>query len=921
MTFATGSSSEARPRAAVLLVGDRPAELLALEAMLEPLGVDFVRATSGNAALEAARAKEMAAILLDVRRPGTVGQEAASHLRNDERTRSMPILFVSACDDELRGHDLTGVFDYVSTPLDPRLVRTKVGALVKLWERDERLRRRERELSERERALAMAEAREARAAADARASILESRIESAPMAEQAHARRRIESLVLAHSESEARYRTLFESAAVSLWEQDFSATLRVIEELRAKGITHISAYFAAHPEELYRAVAAARVNDVNAETLRLLGARSKQELFDSFEDILLPETREAFARQLDAFARGETDVTTETALRRLDGERVDVVVRLRVPERGDAFDRVPVSIIDITSRKRVERALELLAQAGVVLAESVDVGQTLKQVAQLAVPTMADWMSISLRNEKGGVELVASAHVDPRAEPLIHEHFRKGLGRETSVCGHARALREGTTQLTSELSPDDWARAAVDEAHLRIIERLEPRSHLTVPFTDERGVAGTIKLVYSRPGRRYDEDERALAEELARRISVALERQRLFARAERDRERAESANRAKDLFLSTLSHELRNPLNSILGWAQMLRMGEVEPDRLAHALEVIERNAQTQAALVDDILDLSRITSGKMRLEITEVDLVQVVEGALEAMRTAAAAKRIALEVRVENTLLLAGDSTRLQQVVWNLLSNAVKFTPPGGRIEVELKRLPSSAEITVTDTGVGIAAEFVDQVFDTFRQEDASATRRHGGLGLGLAIAKHIVELHGGTIRVSSEGLGKGASFTVSLPTSVELRATPLPFSVVETPTGATTFRPPSILRGRAFLVVEDEDDAREMLASMLRSCGGLVTCVGSVREALAKLEERKVDLVLSDISMPGEDGYSLIRKIRALPDETLRRVPAVALTAYASRADRTRALAEGFSAHVAKPVDVDELASVLASVLARRR
>src|SRR5690606_1152743 len=241
----------------------------------------------------------------------------------------------------------------------------------------------------------------------------------------------------------------------------------------------------------------------------------------------------------------------------------------------------------------------------------------------------------------------------------------------------------------------------------------------------------------------------------------------------------------------------------------------------------------------------------------------------------------------VEEAGQLRGDATRLQQVVWNLLSNAVKFTPPQGCVTVELRRVGRSAEITVTDTGAGIATEFVDQVFDTFRQEDASSSRRHGGLGLGLAIAKHIVELHGGTIAASSEGPGKGATFTVTLPISMERRITPLPFAAYDTEKRA--FPRPAELRGLDVLVVEDEEDAREMLASMLLGCDARVTSVASVREALDALSRGPVDLVVSDIGMPGEDGYSLIRRLRSLPDESLRRVPAVALTAYASRADRT--------------------------------
>jgi PAS domain S-box-containing protein len=399
---------------------------------------------------------------------------------------------------------------------------------------------------------------------------------------------------------------------------------------------------------------------------------------------------------------------------------------------------------------------------------------------------------------------------------------------------------------------------------------------------------------------------------------LEAERQRLLAREREARAAAEEANELKDRFLATVSHELRTPLNAMLGWMRMLRSGQLPPERRERALETVERNAKAQAQLVEDLLDISRMMSGKLRIEVHPLELMGVMEAAIETVRPAADAKQIELLPALgEAGTMILGDAARLQQVVWNLLSNAIKFTPKGGRVQISVERAGTSVEIAVKDSGQGIAPEFLPHVFEPFRQADGSTTRRHGGLGLGLAIVKSLVELHGGTIRALSDGAGKGATFIVRLPLApvrerrVESRAA----RPVELEAGEMDC--PTEIRGLRVVVVDDEADARDLLAALLERCGAEVRAAASVAEALEAMEAMRPELVVADIGMPGEDGYALIRKIRARSPEEGGRIPVVALTAYARSEDRTRALRAGFNMHVPKPIDASELLAVIASIV----
>jgi signal transduction histidine kinase/ActR/RegA family two-component response regulator len=422
----------------------------------------------------------------------------------------------------------------------------------------------------------------------------------------------------------------------------------------------------------------------------------------------------------------------------------------------------------------------------------------------------------------------------------------------------------------------------------------------------------------------------ALGESLESSANLLSQRERErtenLARAEMAREQAEAANRIKDEFLAVLSHELRSPLNPILGWSKLLRTGRLDATKTAHALETIERNAKLQTQLIEDLLDVSRILQGKLGLNMASVNLAVTIEAALETVRLAAQAKSIQIQLRLDPTTgQVLGDSARLQQVIWNLLSNAVKFTPEGGQVDIRVEHSSSHAQIQVSDTGKGIPPDFLPHVFEYFRQADSTTTRKFGGLGLGLAIARHLVELHGGTVWAESPGEGLGATFTVRLPLM------PLPTS---TPQDSLPATPVSHLSGLRILVVDDEPDIRDIVALILEQAGATVSMAASAPEALNLMEQCLPDVLICDIGMPDMDGYMLMRQIRtvlleqgekipassaAIPKALRHEVQAIALTAYAGEVNQQQALAAGFQQHLAKPVEPEELVRAIAALVNR--
>ena len=561
------------------------------------------------------------------------------------------------------------------------------------------------------------------------------------------------------------------------------------------------------------------------------------------------------------------------------------------------------------------RQASFLAEAGTALSASLDYEHTLAAVAQLAVPTIADWCAVDIVGPRGTLQRLAVAHVDPAKVEYARMLEEKYPADPNAPGGVHQVIRDSEPVMMSRIPAALLDAAARDDEHRRILQALGLRSYMSVPLLAEGKAFGAITFVTAESGREYTGADLQFAREIAARASLAVQNARSYAHAN-------EANRLKDEFLATLSHELRTPLNAVLGYARMLRQGAVPSERVQPALDVIERNATGLKQIIEDVLDVSRIVTGRLRLNVDSVDLPGLLQEACAAVMPAADAKGIRVESIVDPLhATVSGDPDRLLQIAWNLLANAIKFTPRGGKVQVRLARVNSHVEISVSDTGLGIAAEFLPFVFDRFRQGDATFTREHGGLGLGLAIARQLAELHGGTMHAASDGLGKGSTFTLKLPLMIVQRDGRAPETRVHpvmdrgVPPASTTTR----LDGIHVLAVDDEADSLSLLRSVLENAGATVTTAPSGPEALELLRVDRPDVLLSDIGMPHMDGLQLIRAVRQLA-EPIRSLPAAALTAYARSQDRITSLASGFHMHLSKPIDPAELTVAVASLAARR-
>jgi PAS domain S-box-containing protein len=576
---------------------------------------------------------------------------------------------------------------------------------------------------------------------------------------------------------------------------------------------------------------------------------------------------------------------------------------------------------DVSGRKHAQQMERLLADASATFASSLDYKETLMGVAARIVPVLADLCVFDIMGRDGALQRVAwasagGAEVDGRLRD-IDRFVAPPRSADHPV---ARALETGRTELVTGVN-DAWLRsAALDGEHLEFLRGLGVRSAIIAPIAAREKVLGALTLWYlDRSGRRYDDADRRVADELARRAGLAVDNAALYQSAQDARAEAEAASRMKDQFLATLSHELRTPLSAIVGWSRLLRSGKLEASDVEQGLDAIDRNAKIQTQLIEDLLDLSRIISGNLRLDIQRVGLPEVIDAALATIQPAAEAKGVRI-VKIFDSLAgaVAGDPARLQQVVWNLLTNGVKFTPRGGRIQVLLERVNSHVEITVTDTGIGIKPEFLPFVFDRFRQADGTTTRRHGGLGLGLSIVKQPVEMHGGAVRAKSAGEDQRSTFSVSLPLLVVRDQEEGRRVQPKEPAAGELDFSDGLLEGVRVLVVDDEPDARELIRRVLNGSRAQVLIAGSAPEALDLIAGQALGVLVSDVGLPDTDGYDLIREVRAR-GFTAKELPAVALTAFARSEDRRRALLAGFQVHVAKPVDPDELVAVVASLVGR--
>jgi PAS domain S-box-containing protein len=663
-----------------------------------------------------------------------------------------------------------------------------------------------------------------------------------------------------------------------------------------------------------------KVTFMNSVAEGLTGWRSEEaegralvEVFRIFNE----QTRQAVPNPVEKVLREGAIVglANHTVLARRDGSEVpidDSAAPIRDRD-GNLFGVVLV-FRDVTNEKREAIRREFLSRAGEALTTTLDYRDSLTTVAALAVPRLADWCSVDIIEPGDEVSTqLAVAHADPAKVTFARELGQRYPPDSKSTNGVPNVLRTGRSELYSEISRDIIEAGARDAEHLRMLLELQLRSAMVVPLRGRERVLGAITFIFAESGRTYTEEDLALAEELARRAGVVIERRKLederAALLERERHartQADAANRMKDEFLATASHELRNPLQAILGWAKLLLQRDLPPE-IKKPIVTIERNARAQARLIEDVLDVSRIISGKLRLELGRASVEQAVADAVEAARPDAETKGVGLHVQVEPGVGIYADQVRLQQIVSNLVANAVKFTQSGGLVHVEAKSDGPILRITVRDTGDGIEPTLLASIFEPFRQGDASTTRRHGGLGLGLAIVRRLVHAHGGTVRGESAGKGRGAAFIVELP----LQSTDKTPPISDRPDAGTMGRR---LRGRRILVVDDQPDALELAGEVLSSAGATVETVLSADDALDKLLDFRPDVLVSDIGMPNVDGYGLIRRVRSLGPASGGLTPAVALTAYAGGDDRERCMAAGFQSHLAKPVDPEQLVTVVA-------
>ncbi len=609
------------------------------------------------------------------------------------------------------------------------------------------------------------------------------------------------------------------------------------------------------------------------------------------------------------FGHPEAGVFTERAERIVEGLAAHAAVSIDNARLVESTQR---------ARERAEAAEHrsaFLAQASAILASSLDYETTLASVSRLVVPEVADWCAVHVIEKDGTIHPLAIAHVDPSKVEMARELQRRYPLDPKEQRGVTKVIRTGQPELYSDIPDELIVAAARDDEQLSLLRGLGMKSAMAVPMVVQGRTLGAISFIAAESGRRYGAEDLSLAEDLAHRAALAVDNARLY-------QDAQEANRVKDEFLATLSHELRTPLTAVIGWTQLLTSGQLDEAATARALQTIQRNARAQSQIIEDILDVSRIISGKLRLDPRPVEIVPVIEAAMDAVRPAASAKAIQLQPAFDPEVnLVPCDPHRMQQVIWNLLSNAVKFTPPGGRVSIQLGRAGADAQVRVSDTGPGISPEFLPYVFDRFRQADGSTTRTHGGLGLGLAIVRHLVELHGGTVQAESAGTGHGATFTVNLPLSQKAFAPSMDEAATtpQTNAGKPEDDGAPSLQGLSVLVVDDETDTLDYVTETLRERGAEVTAASSVAEAMAALERLRPDVLVADIAMPGEDGYALIRRVRALDPSRGGNIPAAALTAYASSEDRMRVLLSGFQIHLPKPIEPAELAAVVASLAGR--
>ena len=816
------------PASNILIVDDEPANLLALEAILEPLGLNLVRATSGREALRHALKDDFAVVLLDVQMPDMDGFEAAELLRKRTRTRDVPIIFLTAISKDQkfvsRGYGV-GAVDYLFKPYEPDVLKAKVAVFVELARKNDIIRAQHealRVLSERE-------------------------------------------LADVKKLGEQRYADLADSMPLVVWTTDASGRLQYGNR-RWDEIAHGSLEFAA---------------------------------------VIAPQDMPRFLEGWNAALASGNEWEAEIHLGTVaSGYRVHLVRAVpRRDEKGVITSWVGTST-DIDARVSAARALRMLADASRRLGAAFEDPMEVEGVVRGALPILGDLAMLDLVSGHGGGghKRIKLATGGGSAAMLDDPRFE--LGPST-------VAYSGRPEIFLDVQADLLEAHSRRSDHLRFLGELGVGSYMCLPLTSRERSVGTLTLVRRRESVAFTEADVELGEDLARRIASAVDNARLHETTEKRREELELANKSKDVFLATLSHELRTPLNAIVGWTDMLRNGQLAPDELTRAIETIDRNAHALNHLVADLLDVSRIVTGSLKIDSKLIGLASVVEAAIEGARPQCTAKRVVLDVSLERVGCVKGDAGRLRQIIGNLLSNAVKFTPTGGTVIVRVTRVGQSGRVVVQDSGEGITAEFLPHVFERFRQAENAKAR---GLGLGLAIVKHLVGEHDGTVEAASEGPEKGAVFTVLLPIAAEEASAEEADATRSIPVSSQPQ-----LAGVHALVVEDDPDGNELITTILERYGARVTSVTTAGAALEAIDVERPDIIVSDIGLPDSDGLELIRMIRNLPYG--KSIPAIALTAYASRQDAAKAIAAGFDAHVAKPVQPGTLGIAVARLIASGR
>ena len=643
-------------------------------------------------------------------------------------------------------------------------------------------------------------------------------------------------------------------------------------------------------------------------------------------DLLHEEDRERARLEVERAIAEQIDYNIEYRVIQPKGNQRWVAAKGRATYGADGQVRGMIGIVQDTTEHRQAEAqleeeretLEIINKIGRMLSAELDLERLVQSLTDAATEIIdAEFGSFfyNVLDDKGGSYLLYALSGVPR------ERFANfPMPRTTELFGPT-FRGEGVIRIADVKQDARYGKHppyyGMPEGHLPVT------SYLAVPVVSRSGEAlGGLFFGHSKPDIFTERHERIVTG-LAGQAAIAMDNARLYESAHKARQEAETANRIKDEFLATVSHELRTPLNAIFGWARLLKTGKLDQANAAQAVETIERSARAQGQIIEDILDVSRIITGKIRLEMSPIEIAPVIEAAVDSLRPTAEARRVRLQTVLDTGQnLVLGDTNRLQQVIWNLLSNAIKFTPKDGRVQVALERINSHVEIRVSDTGQGISREFLPYVFERFRQADSSTTREYGGLGLGLAIVRHLVELHGGSVAADSPGEGLGATFTISLPLTVINKSSGLvsrPQTLPNDHSGGARAQEGSGLEldGVRILVVDDEADARSLLTIILQQYGAEVKTAGSTLEGLEALKEWRPEVLVSDIGMPDRDGYELIREVRALGSAQGGDLPAIALTAYARSEDRLKALKAGFQAHIAKPIEPEELVTTIAILI----